>query len=90
MYWHRNFWEVLLCALLLFHAGILSIRLLRTGSSRIERFSNVFGFLLCLTGAADVLYWHRNAWEWLLVPVLMVVAGNLFARLFGMFKRLQG
>ena len=48
--------------------------------SRIERFWNTFGLLVCLAAAADVVYWRRTVWEMLLFPVLMVVAGNLFAR----------
>jgi hypothetical protein len=53
--------------------------------SRIERFWNAFGLLVCLAAAADVVYWRRNVWEMLLFPPLMVVAGNLFARLVGIF-----
>ena len=53
--------------------------------SRIEQFWNAFGLLVCLAAAADVVYWRRNAWEMLLFPLLMIVAGNLFARLVGIF-----
>ena len=53
--------------------------------SRIEQFWNVFGLLVCLAAAADVMYWRRNAWEMLLLPLLMIVAGHLFARLVGIF-----
>jgi hypothetical protein len=51
--------------------------------SRIEQFWNSLGLLVCLAAAADVAYWRRNVWEMLLFPLLMVVAGNLFARLVG-------
>jgi len=53
--------------------------------SLIERFWNVFGLLVCLAAAADVVYWRRNVWEMLLFPLLMIVAGHLFARLVGIF-----
>ncbi len=53
--------------------------------SRIEQFWNAFGLLVCLAAAADVVYWRRNGWEMLLSPLLMVVAGHLFARLVGIF-----
>jgi hypothetical protein len=53
--------------------------------SRIERFWNAFGLLVCLAAAADIAYRRRNVWEALLLPLLMIVAGNLFARLVGIF-----
>lgn len=53
--------------------------------SRIERFWNVFGLLVCLAAAADVAYWRRNVWEGLLFPLLMIVAGLQCARLLGLF-----
>ena len=53
--------------------------------SRLERFWNVFGLLVCLAAGADFAYWRRNRWEGLLFPLLMIVAGNLFARLVGIF-----
>ena len=53
--------------------------------SRFERFWNAFGLLVCLAAAADVVYWRRNVWEGVLFPLLMIVAGNLFARLIGIF-----
>ena len=53
--------------------------------SRIERFWNAFGLLICLAAAADVAYWRRNVWEALLFPLLMVFAGFQFARLIGLF-----
>jgi len=55
--------------------------------SRTERFWNGFAFLVCLAAAADVAYWRRNMWEGLLLPLLSIVAGNLFARLVGTFPR---
>jgi hypothetical protein len=51
--------------------------------SRIERFWNAFGLLVCLAAAADVAYWRRNRWEGLLFGLLMILAGVLFARLVG-------
>jgi hypothetical protein len=53
--------------------------------SRIERCWNAFALLVCLGAGADVAYWRRNRWEGLLFPLLMMVAGNLFARLIGWF-----
>ena len=53
--------------------------------SRIERCWNAFGLLVCLAAAADVAYWRRNMWEGILFPLLMIVAGFLFARLIGIF-----
>lgn len=53
--------------------------------SRIERFWNAFGLLVCLAAGADVAYWRRTGWELLLSPLLMIVAGHLFARLVGIF-----
>jgi len=53
--------------------------------SRIERCWNVFGLLVCLAAGADIAYWRRNVWEGLLFPLLMMVAGNLFARVTGIF-----
>jgi hypothetical protein len=53
--------------------------------SRIERVWNGFGLLVCLAAAIDVAYWRRNKWEGLLLPLLSMVAGNLFARLVGIF-----
>ena len=53
--------------------------------SRIERFWNAFCLLVCLGAAADVAYWRRNLWEGILFPLLMIVAGFLFARLTGRF-----
>lgn len=53
--------------------------------SRSERFWNAFALIVCLAAGADLMYWRRNVWEALLVPLLAVCAGNLFARLIGMF-----
>jgi hypothetical membrane protein len=53
--------------------------------SRIERCWNGFALLVCLAAGADVAYWRRNKWEGLLFPLLMIVAGFLFARLIGIF-----
>ena len=53
--------------------------------SRIEQFWNALGLLVCLAAAVDVVYWRRNVWEMLLCPLLMIVAGHLFARLVGIF-----
>jgi len=52
--------------------------------SRIERFWNAFGLVVCLAGAADMAYWRRNVWEGLLFLLLVIVAGNLLARLIGL------
>jgi hypothetical protein len=57
--------------------------------SRIERCWNGFGFLVCLAAVIDVAYWRRNVWEGLLLPLLSIVAGNLFARLIGIFPHAQ-
>jgi hypothetical protein len=53
--------------------------------SRFERCWNGFALLVCLAAGADVGYWRRNKWEGLLFPLLMIVAGFLFARLVGLF-----
>jgi hypothetical protein len=55
--------------------------------SRIERFWNAFVLIVCSAACADLAYWRRNAWEALLVPLLAICAGNLFARLIGMFPQ---
>ena len=52
--------------------------------SRIERVWNAFGLAVCLAAAADIAYRRRNVWEGLLFLLLLVLAGNLFARLIGL------
>jgi hypothetical protein len=52
--------------------------------SRIERFWNAFGLVVCLAAAADIAYRRRNVWEGLLSLLLLILAGNLFARLIGL------
>jgi hypothetical protein len=49
-----------------------------------ERFWNAFGVVVCLAAAADMAYWRRNVWEGLLFLLLLILAGNLFARLIGL------
>jgi hypothetical protein len=53
---------------------------------RTDRLWNAFALLVCLAAAADVMYWRRTRWELLLFPLLMVVAGYLFARLLQSFS----
>jgi len=53
--------------------------------SKIERFWNAFALVVCSAAAVDVMYWRRTVWEGSLAPLLWVVAGNLFARLVGIF-----
>jgi hypothetical protein len=36
--------------------------------------------IVCLAAGFDIAYWHRNTWEGVLSPLLMIVAGYLFAR----------
>jgi hypothetical protein len=55
--------------------------------SRIERCWNAFGLIVCAAACADLMYWHRNVWEGLLGMLLAICAGNLFARVVGMFPR---
>jgi hypothetical protein len=52
--------------------------------SRVERFWNAFGLVVCLTAASDIAYRRRNVWEGLLFLLLLILAGNLFARLVGL------
>jgi hypothetical protein len=55
-----------------------------SGPSRVERFWNAFGLVVCLAAAADAMYWRRNLWEAILAPLLLVFAGRLFAGLTGL------
>ena len=49
--------------------------------SRVDQYWNAFSLLVCLAAAADLVYWRRSRLEMLLGLLLLIVAGNLFARL---------